>query len=270
MIDLMINSGIEYTKVTLFANPEEQKEWQNINQETYKKIIKNVETASKKGLKVIVNTVMWKENIKSLENLTKICEDIGVNWIKMIRKRNSNYSDEYIQDSDMNKVVETVEKAKLNTDVRLNFSLTFAGPNFYGKSLEEAKKKLPPNLGEWIKSPYLCPSIDNNYWGTSLKRGSVFWCYFITDDPIAKIGSIDKKGNITLNKNRVDLSSETLKENLEGICSKNRCEYQQICLGGCRSTAYTFAKFKGEKNPLYAGMDTCLTKVYKRVMEGGK
>ena len=269
MINYFIDAGIKYPKITLFSDPNDQKIWQNINQDFYKKILNNIELASKKGLNVIVNSVLWKDNMTKLPDLVNLCENLGVNWIKMIRKRGTIFSEDYIQDKNMDGLVEIVEKTKLNTNVRLNFSLTFAGPNFYGKTLDEAKKKLPPNNGEWVKSPYLCPAIDGNYFGTSLKRGSVYWCFFITDDDIAKIGLIDKKGNITLNKNRVDLSSETLKEKLTGICSKNECDYQPICLGGCRSTAYTFAKFRNENN-VYAAMDTCLTKVYARVMQGGK
>jgi len=266
MVDRFKEAGLKYVKVTFFAREEEQKWWQSIDKQKYLTIRRNIENAVQNGLTVMVNNVLWKSNIGSIVDLSQQCYDMGVERIKFIRLRGPTWSNEYITDEDMSNVVEEIEKAKLQRSPRLNFSLTFAGPNFYNKTLEEARGKLPPKEGEWVRGPYFCPAINGNYWGISLKRGKVYWCYFITDDPIAEIGTVNKEtGKISISPT-VDLRPETLKEKLRGICSQDNCEYQSVCLGGCRTTAYLFAKMRGEEDPLYAGMDTCLTKVYERVL----
>lgn len=264
MVRLFSQAGIEFPKVTLFANPKEQEKWQGINKEQYLKIRKNIELAAREGLKVVVNSVLWKDNISSIESLVKQCYDLGVDRIKLIRFMEEENSDEFIKDEDMNEVIERVEKAKLIPSPRIQFSYAFAGPNFFGKSVEEVKRKLLPKEGEWVKSPYLCPAIGQNYWGVSLRKREVSWCYFLKDKPIGKIGILDNKGNIKINRN-IDLQPETLERELKGKCSEDQCEYQKVCLGGCRRTAYLFANMQNKKDPLYSGMDTCLTKVYKRV-----
>jgi len=268
MIERMVDAGKEYPKVTFFANPDEQRLWQGINENGYNLIAKNIELAARKGMKVVVNNVLGKSNIDSIEKLAERCAGMGVDRIKLIRYRLDEKNQEYIGDSDMNKIVENVEKAKLKDSPYMQFSLTFAGLNFFGKSLDEAKQKIKPLKGEWVNSPYLCPAIDGNYYGISLKQGTVSWCYFIPQDPEVLIGTVNTKdGSLSINIDALKkMSPDTLRKNLRGICSEDVCEYQSLCLGGCRTTAYTFAKMRGEKDPLYAGMDTCMTKVFQRVL----
>ncbi len=265
MVGRFKEAGLKYVKITYFATPEEQRKWQGVREPAYNRLRRNIENAAKQGLTVFVNNVLWKGNVKSIEELARQCYDMGVERIKFIRYREPKWNEDFIMDGGMDEVVERIEKAKLQKSPRLQMSFTFGGPNLYGKTLEEAKEQLPPQKGEWVKSPYFCPAINQNYWGISLKRGEVYWCYFITDDPIAKIGTVDKDTGKVSIATDIDLRPETLKEKLTGKCSEDKCEYQPVCLGGCRSTAYTFAKMKDEKNPLYAEADICLTKAYERV-----
>jgi len=246
MVRLFSEAKIEFPKVTLFASPEEQEQWQGTDQQQYLQIRKNIELAAKEGLSVVVNTVLWKDNISSIENLVKQCYDLGVDRIKIIRFMEDEENDQFIRDYNANEVIERVEKAKLSPSPRIQFSYAFGGPNFFGKSLDEVKKKLLPKEGEWVKSPYLCPAIGQNYWGVSLQKREVSWCYFLKDKPIGKIGTVDNKGNIIIDS-KIDLQPDTLEQELKGKCSKDRCEYQPVCLGGCRRTAYLFANMKIKK-----------------------
>ncbi|MBU0456766.1 MAG: hypothetical protein KKD75_01355 [Nanoarchaeota archaeon] len=266
MVDMMLIAGLESVKVTYFANAKEQIEWQNITENQYLTIEKNIKKAVDKGLNVSINNVLWRDNIDSILDLTKKCFDFGVSRVQLIRFRDFTTNEKYILDCDMNKVVEKVENAKLQfpNNPRIQFTYPFAGPNFFGKSFENAKEKLSPK--EWVNSPYLCPAIDQNYWGISLKSNLIYWCLFIAGIKMAEIGTIDQStGDINISTN-IDLSAETLREKLRGKCSKDNCEYQSLCLGACRSTAYLFAKMKGENDPIYADMDICLTKVYERFL----
>jgi len=262
-VERLKDAGVQYPKVTFFATPEEQRFWQGIDEDRYRQIQSNIENAAKQGLNVFVNNVLWKSNIGSIESLAEQCYDMGAKRIKFIRFIGPKWNNEFITDEDMDEVVERIENAKMGRAPRLQVSFAFAGPNFYGKSLEEARAQLPPQEGEWVKSNFMCPSVDQNYWGISLKRGEVYWCYFLKDDPSARIGTVDSSGKVTISTT-TDLRPETLKKELKGKCSADSCEYQPVCLGGCRRTAYLASGWKG-KPDLYAEMDTCLTRVSERV-----
>ncbi|NOZ80356.1 MAG: radical SAM protein [DPANN group archaeon] len=267
MLDRLKEAGLRYLKVTLFATPGEQMRWQAIQEPMYWRIRKNIERAVDKGFRVFLNTVLNKDNLGSIVPLARQSNDMGIDRIKFIRERTPVWKPWYLAEEDMDRLIRNVEEAKQGPSPRIQLSLTGAGPNLYGKSLDEARKKLPPQRGEWPKSPYLCPAIDQNYWGISPRRGKVYGCFFMTvGDPVWEIGTLDQKTKKVQITGGLDLRPSTLKKRLRGNCAEDACEYQSVCMGGCRRTAYMTAKWKGEKDPLYAGMDICLTKTYGRVM----
>jgi len=139
------------------------------------------------------------------------------------------------------------------------------GPDFYKKDISQALQKIAKAKNQWTKSNYLCPSIDGNYVGISLRTGLVYSCFFAMDQKEFIRGKINlSDGEITENGN-YKLSSLELPDKLRGNCHQDNCEYQKICLGGCRSTACIFAKLRGESSPLFSGMDICITNMKKRM-----
>jgi radical SAM protein with 4Fe4S-binding SPASM domain len=79
-----------------------------------------------------------------------------------------------------------------------------------------------------------------------------------------RIGKVDwESGHVTIDR-PVDLSRATLRRRLRGICAAESCAYQEVCLGGCRSAAISFAPEGEAEERLYAGMDLCLTPAYAR------
>ncbi len=256
------SAGIESISVTFFANANEQKFWQKVNKATYEKIKTNIARAVKEGLDVYVNNVVWKDNIKSIPGLVEICKNMGVKGIQFIRAMEPEWKDYFITDKNTDLLVKTVEENKFKDGPRLRLSFGF-GPNLYGKTVEEARKKLSPGSDVWVASKYACPAINGDYLGVSLKKKEVYWCFWLKDSKIGKIGEIDETGEIKISNN-IDMSEETLRDKLKGNCSAENCEYQSACLGGCRKTAYLASSWTGRPD-LYAGMDVCLTKVYKRL-----
>lgn len=190
--------------------------------------------------------------------------DLGVDKIEFIRLKpvgNAKKMDQkFLLDvSDMPKIIENVEICKQKfpeTYYRFNYSF---GPNFYGKSIAEAALKVKKGGSEWTKAKFLCPAIDGNYLGISFRSGKIYSCFFAMDQEDFAIGRMSDAGE-RLKVNQTPLSSKMLKKKLRGNCHKDNCEYQSICMGGCRSIAYIFAKLRGETDPLFAGMDICITK----------
>lgn len=152
---------------------------------------------------------------------------------------------------------------KHGSRIYLCFGVNF-GPNFHGKTIEEAREKIwkrsPPNA----PSDVLCPAIDGQYWNISTQSGNVHWCFHNIAEPEMRIGKVNwETGRVTIDR-PVDMSRETLRKKLRGICAAEACEYQEVCLGGCRSAAISFAREGTIEDRLYAGMDMCLTPAYAR------
>jgi radical SAM protein with 4Fe4S-binding SPASM domain len=267
------NFGIEEIGITLFANAEQQLYFNGNSREEYLRIKDAIQRAISQGLKVTVNTVLAKATMGSIEELCLECSKLGVLKIRFYRlmpigNAKDMGSEQFLVESDMDSIIGSVESMKKKfPTLYLSFAINF-GPNFYGKSIEEARKKVQKSNQSWTKSPYLCPSIGQNYFGISLKSGSIYWCFFLISEPgISRIGYIDPKTSKITIDSPVDLSPETLRTKLNGNCSSKNCDYQALCLGGCRAAAYLFAKRNGVLDPLYAGMDICLTRSYQRFFE---
>jgi radical SAM protein with 4Fe4S-binding SPASM domain len=263
--------GIEEIEITLFANLEQQYDFNRNTTKEYQKIKQNIRKCAESGLKVTINNILDKTTMYSINSLCEKCYELGVKKIKFLRLRpvgNAKYMDRsrLLEEKDMDIIIPSVEAMKLKyPDLYLSFSMGF-GVNFYGKTLEEAKEKVRKAKQSWVKTSTLCPAIKGQYRGISTKSGNVYWCFYLISEPeVARIGNINRDdGTITIDS-PVDLSEETLKKKLRGNCSSENCKYQEVCLGGCRAMAYISAKERGEPDPFYAGMDICLTKSYERL-----
>jgi radical SAM protein with 4Fe4S-binding SPASM domain len=104
----------------------------------------------------------------------------------------------------------------------------------------------------WPWSRYVCPAVSGDSATISLESGNVYPCLFFETFPDTQIGHQE---DLVL---KHQFSEVSLQENLQGQCKD--CFYKPFCLGGCRAVAYSFAKFFGTKNPLFAGQDYCLTR----------
>lgn len=267
--------GLEEIEITLFDNIEQQYDFNKNTSEEYEKIKQSIRKCAKSGLKVTVNNILDKTTMSSISSLCEKCYELGVKKIEFLRLRpigNAKNVDKsrLLEERDMEIIIPSVEAMKLKYPAMyLSFDISF-GPNFYGKTLEEAKEKVRRAKKSWVKSPYLCPAINQQYLGISPKSGNVYWCFFLISEPdVARIGYFNvDDGKITITS-PVDLSEEALRNKLRGNCSSEDCEYQKICLGGCRSTAYIFARLDGDSDPLYAGVDICLTKSYEKLYGQG-
>ena len=261
--------GVGEIKITLFATAKEQKFFNGNDAKQYKQIIAAIKKCKKYGFRVTINNVLSKTNINSIGLLCRKCHNLKVDKIEFIRLKpigNGRALQKILlSQKDVESIIIQVEKNKKSyPDLYLSFNLSF-GPNFYGKSVDDALIKIKKSSASWTKSSSLCPAIGGNYWGVSAKTGKVYWCFFAMNEKISESGYYNTLKNKIIITNPPDLRPETLIKKLTGNCSNKKCIYTKVCLGGCRSTAYLFAKANGKRNPLYAGMDICLTKCYQKL-----
>ncbi|MFH1770254.1 MAG: SPASM domain-containing protein [archaeon] len=260
------DAGIKEIKFTLFANAKEQKEITKMKEKEYLGLRKIVKKASK-DFKTEVFNILYTKNIDSMESIAKISYDSGVDRITFLRltpiSKEKGLPKEYFITSktDGKKFVKNFQKLKEKYDkeeLYISSGMGF-GPDFF---TENTKKYLSGEGKEtWASSNNLCPSINGNYLGISINSGKIYPCFKMMGEPQFQIGELTANGDIEVNKTWI--KSEDIKENITGDCKK--CDYLDDCLGGCRSVAYIFAKQRGEKNPLYAGMDICRTQIRKEI-----
>jgi len=270
-VEALKNYQINRIRFTLFATPEEQQFFNGNTLEDYEAIKNSARICAENGMEVTISNVISRTSMKSIEKLALLSRELGAKKLELIRLKplgNGASMDlsELINESDMDQIIFSAENAKQKAgdSLYILFNLGF-GPNFYKKSISDAKKKVSKARNSWVKGKYLCPIIDNNYYGISMKSGKVYWCFNNVGNPETAIGYIDQTDAKLKLTDPIDFSRETLEKKLRGNCAYDNCQYQKICLGGCRNAAYIFAKLRNEPEPEYAGMDICLTKSYERI-----
>jgi radical SAM protein with 4Fe4S-binding SPASM domain len=268
----MLDSGLEEVQISLFGTAAEQGLYNRNSAEEYERIKANIRLCVERGLRVRVNNVLPRDTMGSMELVGDECLRLGAARLRFIRLQPVGDAARefppgaYLTQSDLEAVViPTFERLKQKYGPRLYlcFSVNF-GPNFHGKTLAEARAKLLRRSPMSPPSETFCPAIDGQYWAISTRSGNVHWCFHNISRPGERIGSVDREtGRVEIDR-PVDLSRVTLGGRLRGIFAADACRYQEVCFGGCRSAAISFATGDDEEDRLYAGMDMCLTTAYAR------
>ncbi|NQV09244.1 radical SAM protein [Candidatus Woesearchaeota archaeon] len=266
ILDLLKNVGIKEIKFTLFANYEEQKDLKKISKEDYVTLKQTIKRASEDFNITIFNEI-YRKNLENMGDIATLCNDLGVSKLTFLRLiplgEAKNLPNDYFITSQKDgiKFVQQLQKLKevyKRDNLYIQSIPSAFGPDFFSK---RTKKYLNgEDFGSWTKAKNLCPAIDGKYLGVSVRTGKIYPCFKMISEPESQVGEIIDN---ELKINQIWVKSEDIKENIQGNCKK--CDYLEDCLGGCRSVAYIFAKLKGEKDPLYAGMDICRTQIRKEL-----
>jgi len=257
-------AGIKKIKITLFSDQEEQWFWNRNSPEEYEKIKQGIAACVNAGLQTEIYTIVTPKNISKLPSLYSLADKLGakkINLLRLLPVGNArNISPDYlIKEDDLEELISVTDPLKKDKGPYISFGMSF-GPDFYGSSVWNFFRK---NGSDWVTSKTLCPVVDNQYAGVSMKTRNVYWCFLLQTLEDAKIGNCSKQGRLDIKA--PDFSRETLTKKLRGNCSSDNCEYQELCLGGCRSYAYVFARLRGETEPEYAGMDICRTQLRRKL-----
>jgi radical SAM protein with 4Fe4S-binding SPASM domain len=266
ILEMMLSSGMKRIRITLFPDAEEQNYWNRNTEEEYAAIKKGIALSVKAGLEAETFTPLTSKNFMKLEELYSEAGKLGVsrmNLIRFVPVGNGREIDKrYImREQELEELLLLTDSLKKKNGPYISFGMSF-GPDFFGKSVWNYLGS--GNSSSWVKTKTLCPAIDSNYAGISMKSGNIYWCFMLMADENERIGKVTDSGELIINS-PVDLKRATLSKKLTGLCSEDSCDYQKDCLGGCRSNAYIMAKLDGKDNPLYSGMDICRTQTKKRM-----
>lgn len=235
------------------------------NPDEYDTLLSNVDLAVRNNFDVSIFMPIFAQNIDDVEQTVTTLGNMNVKNIQFIRLRpfGDGYSlpKEYFMNiDDTIRFLENLNKAR--EMVKNTMSLTLFGgsfgPNFFGTSVY---KQLAGTNEKWPNSRYLCPMIDRQFVGVSFATKKAYSCFIGISFKEAEIGYY-KNGAITYTQ--PPLTAQTISSNLRGICAKENCEYQPLCLGGCRMNAFVLSKQKNENYPLFAEQDICITDILKQ------
>lgn len=226
------SNGIKQIKITFFATFEEHSFFYHINKEQYNKIEEAIKMCRNLGVNVVVNNILSKNTVNSITKLARMCSDLGVDIIEFLRIKPIGNAERIVDDiwldeGDLFQIIERVEYCKINFPniyYRYNISL---GVDFYGKSLNQAAEKVAAANSEWTKSRFLCPAIDGNYLGISMKTGNVYSCFFAMNFKDFTIGFFDFDELKICQLGGYFLSSSDISANLRGNCHIDRCQYHK-------------------------------------------
>lgn len=257
-------TGIKRVSVSLHGNESQHKSLTGISSTEYEKTINGINLLITSGLAVSLFTTVFSENFKHISEFINYVDKIGVNDVKFTRLTSQGRGkkldeNKYLNRGNVLEFLTTLNETRLKfPDIKMDlFGMNF-GPNFYSKSYFQY---LAGQSGTWPNTKYLCPWIDQQYFGISLRSHDIYPCYHLLSFPELKIGKVEIEGKrVSLNIDEPSLTALNLRKNLRGICSSD-CQYQEFCLGGCRGRAFSDAVRKSEGNPLYAGQDVCVTQI---------
>ncbi len=264
-------AGIKEIMVTVPGNEDSYALYTGERPETYERLLRNIKIAVDSGFIVDVFYPVITKNIADIDKTINRLAGIGVssvNFNRVIPTGNAvNLPDEYFLTSESSlELLYRINDARRRFDRRqIDVSLygLKLGPNFYNKTtfkiLAEQTSVWPHHLYE-----YLCPMVGNQYIGVSYETNDVYPCFQGLSFPELQIG---RYHNGEIVKTKPVLSADELSEKLRGQCAKDACEYQSLCMGGCRMTAFAFAKHRGEEEPLFAGQDVCMTRLFDKEIE---
>lgn len=268
VIDKLKSFGIEKLAISLHGSKEDHTLITQAPSDFYDLTLKGIEMAIAAGMDVSTFTAVSKYNLGSLEQVFAYANRVGIRETKLLRLipvgNAQNLPDEaFIDEADLRTMLLTVEAARRQyPNLRISLLGTSFGPNFYSRGMY---RYLVGESDVWPNSTYACPWINQQYIGISVGSGKVYPCFEAVSFSETQIGAVDIDGRA--NVDNPNLTPQSLKENLRDKCAEDDCQYQALCLGGCRITAFSFAKRRGEEDPLYAGQDICLTRTLDKLVE---
>lgn len=260
VLDRIRQAGIKTMNITFPGSRESFMEYTQEPAESYDRLLANIRLAVNSGLAVSTFMPIYKTNVDEVLPTVLQAVELGVKHIDFIRMKPLGNGQElpgelFIFDEDVLRFLRNLNEARHLTKDAIHLSLFRGswGPNFYNKSIFRYLSGQ-----EWVypKSRYFCPMIDQQYLGVQMGSNNVYGCFQGVSFEEFEIGTFSEHG---LEIKKELASSEWLHQNLRGMCSAQNCPEHDLCLGGCRVNAFSWAKRRGESEPMAAGQDFCIT-----------
>lgn len=266
VVDALKQAGIKTLTVTVPGLADSYTAYTNEPIAQYELVLEGMGIAKDAGFEVNTFMPVFEQNIYDVMPMSKRLSALGVSKINFIRVLPVGNAKEmpdefFLKPESVINFLKEVNKARLSYPL-VKFSLfgQSFGPNFYSPGIW---KTLAGQTNIWPGTKFACPAVGQKYLGVMFGTGEIVRCFEGMSLENQVIGSIEN-GKIILNTKDSSRSETVLRDNLRGICAKDKCEYQALCLGGCRTAAIAEATRRKEKDPEFAGQTICVTQILKR------
>jgi radical SAM protein with 4Fe4S-binding SPASM domain len=265
VLDALKQAGIKSLTITMPGEANSYSIYTREPAEQYKLILDGISIAKREGFGVSTFMPVFEQNIYDVVPMVKRLYSLGVSTTRFIRvlpvgNAKEMPGDFFLKPESAVKFMEEVNRARLlYPDVKLSFFGQSFGPNFFSPGIWRA---LAGQTNDWPGTKFACPAINSRYLGIVLGSNEIVSCFEGMSLDNQRIGTV-RDGKLIVDPNP-SRSESTLRDNLRGLCSKDSCEYQPMCMGGCRTAAMSEAIQRGEPNPEFAGQTICLTQILKK------
>jgi radical SAM protein with 4Fe4S-binding SPASM domain len=269
VMDRLWTAGIRSLVVTVPGGAESFAWYTGENASSYDPLISTIGDAVRRGFDVGTFMPVFRDNVDDIGAMSQRLSQAGVRDIMCIRVvpvgRAAEWDDNLFLDRDSAvRFFGNVNAARLALGDRTRITMFGGsfGPNFSGR---EIFRYLSGDKPRWPGSKYLCPLVTGQFVGVSFASKRAYPCFQMMSFPETAIG--------TYADGTVEITAplppeEAYRERLRGICAADDCTWQALCMGGCRSAAFSFARRRGEADPIFAGQDICQTRIIEEETGG--
>ncbi len=233
----------------------------NAGTSTYRDTLKAFRTIKDHGMGLVVNTALYQRNLHCLPDVATLLAETGVDkWyisrVFPVGRASKWPMSEFIYGDEAGRIVEAYVRLAEEFADRLTISLDVPfGPNYYSVS---TLRYLAGQGDDTAYGTYWCPTTTSGFLSVSTETQRIFPCFYLHDFEELLLGTVEKARPTLVGHN--PFGAHELHTQLRGKCASGSCHYHDICLGGCRAVAYSFAKKMGVPHANKAEMDFCVSR----------
>lgn len=276
LIRKLTQAGITHAILSLHGDPAAHANLTGSDESIFPVIKKAIKTLINHGIQVTIATSLYKGNIQCLYFIADLLVLLGVRHWEITRVLPLGKATKWNEDDFLTGRQLLIALCKIGTlfrhypkDVlRISIDPSF-GPNFYRPGI--FRYLCGHGTSSWAKWKYVCSIPTLEYLCLSLDSGAVYPCFMLRGCPDASLTILKDTSNVISQCARIPKNWDSFGfiSRLRGQCSSYKCQYSNLCLGGCRAVAYAWAHRAGKKDPLFDEMDMCVTREIERVLLKG-
>ncbi|MFH1211199.1 MAG: radical SAM protein [archaeon] len=236
----MAETGIQQCQISLDSFDEEVHDRLR-GKGSLARVVEAIKILQKHKIHVGIDCVVSKNNIKDVGNMIKKCEEMGIEYVTLIKLKKGSLDEKTFQElvPSYEEYGQIIEKLCYRKNENPNVTIDCASISNLQHTLKDEEMKTIPTAGCPIGHNLMCIAPNGDIYPCAALMEKQFKLGNILTDDFKKIW----KENQTLRNFR------NIKNKVEGRCKT--CKRLDFCRGGCRGIAQSLNK------SLYASDGSC-------------
>ncbi|MEM0350203.1 MAG: radical SAM protein [Archaeoglobaceae archaeon] len=231
-------SGVSYLQISLDGMRETHEAFRGIKG-IFDRTVEGIKNAVKNGFFVNVSMTVTRYNYGEVEEVIKLCEELGVNWFMHYNFIPTGRGKEIVEADITPEQREKLLRMLYERNFNSNISLLSTAPQFARIALQCSGSIIPThfynvNAGERLKqlAEFIGGCGAGRFYFAIKANGDITPCVFF---PLV-VGNVRFDDLEDLWKNNRVFEDLRNKDKIEGC---GECDYRYVC-GGCRARAYNY------------------------------